>query len=248
MRPLAETGNVPPQTPLLRPDRYFAERDLHGGRVLLAVGIVLVSALGLAYGVGHVLTSTVDGTVMVDNPERPPEAFCDGGTDPPGFDEDACEEPRQVERNIDPIIDRAIGEVAGFLVVGMVLVVAGFTLVVHVGSWLAGGSNGLAASVAVTVWGMTPIVVTAPLALVVLSMSLDPVTLDAASDPASAFADLEAQIQSLGWLGTVSSVVSAAWSAVIWRFGLEHRHDLTAGQATAIAVATALLLVAGGAL
>ena len=248
MRPLSETGNVPPQTPLLRPDRYFAERDLHGGRVLLAVGIVLFSALGLAYGVGHVLTSNVDGTVLVDNPERPPEVFCDGGTDPPGFDDDACEEPRQVERNVDQIIDRAIGEVAGYLVVGMVLVLAGFTLVVHVGAWLAGGSNGLAASVAVTVWGMTPIVVTAPLALVVLSTTLDPVTLDAASDPAAAFADLEAQIRSLAWLGTLSSILSGLWSAVIWKFGLEHRHDLTAGQATAVAAVTALLLVAGGAL
>ena len=248
MRLLFETGTVPPQTPLLRPDRYFAERDLHGGRVLLAVGIVLFSALGLAYGVGHVLTTTVDGTVLVDNPERPPEAFCDGGVDPPGFDEDACEEPQQVERNIDPIIDRAIGEVAGYLFIGMVFVLAGFTLVVHVGSWLAGGSNGLAASFAVTVWGMTPIVVTAPLALVVLSTSLDPVTLDAASDPASAFAGLEAQIQSVEWLGTLSSIVSAVWSGVIWKFGLEHRHDLTAGQATAVAAVTALLLLAGGAL
>jgi hypothetical protein len=239
---------VPPETPLLRPDRYFTERDLDAGRVLLAVGIVLFSALGLAYGVGHVLTTNVDGTVLVDNPERPPEAFCDGGVDPPGFDEDACEEPRQVERNIDPIIDQAIGEVAVYLVVGIIFVLAGFTLVVHMGSWLAGGSNGLVASAAVTAWGMTPIIVTAPLALVVLSLTLDPVTLDAASDPASAFADLEAQIRSIEWLGTVSSIVSAGWSGVIWKFGLEHRHDLTAGQATAVAAVTALLLLAGGAL
>lgn len=237
-----------PQTPLLRPDRYFAERDLHGGRVLLAVGIVLFSALGLAYGVGHVLTSTVDGTVMVDNPERPPETFCDGNVDPPGYDEDACNEPKQVERNVDPIIDRAIGEVAGFMFLGMALVLAGFTLVVHVGSWLAGGSNGLSASFAVTVWGMTPIAVTTPLALVGLSLTLDPVTLDAATDPASAFADLEAQLQSVGWLGTVSSVVSAVWSGVIWKFGLEHRRDLSGRAATAVAAVTALVLVVGGAL
>ena len=237
-----------PQTPLLHPDRYFETRGLDAGRVLLAVGLVLFSALGLAYGVGHVLTTTVDGTVLVDNPERPPEAFCDGDVEPPGFDEDACEEPRQVERNIDPIIDRAIGEVAGYLLVGMFLVVAGFTLVVHVGSWLAYGTNGLAASFEVTVWGMTPIVVTAPLALVVLSTTLDPVTLDAASDPATAFGDLEAQIRSVAWLGTASSVLSAAWSGVIWKFGLEHRHGLSAGQATAVAAVTALLLVAGSAL
>jgi hypothetical protein len=237
-----------PQTPLLRPKSYFQSRDLDAGRVLLAVGLVLVTALGLVYGVGYVLTSTVDGTVLVDNPDRPPEAFCDGSVDPPGYDEDACNEPKQVERNIDPIIDRAIGEVAGFMFLGMALVLAGFTLVVHVGSWLAGGSNGLAASFAVTVWGMTPIVVTAPLALVVLSMTLDPVTLDAATDPASAFADLEAQLQSATWLGTLSSLVGAAWSAVIWKFGLEHRRDLTSGAATAVAAVTALVLVVGGTL
>jgi hypothetical protein len=79
-------------------------------------------------------------------------------------------------------------------------------------------------------------------------MTLNPVTLDAATDPASAFAGLEAQIQSLTWLGTLSSVVSAAWSGVIWKFGLEHRRDLSGGSATAVAAVTALLLVAGGAL
>ena len=77
MRPLAETGNVPPQTPLLRPDRYFAERDLHGGRVLLAVGIVLVSALGLAYGVGHVLTSTVESPALDGVDDREADAWAD---------------------------------------------------------------------------------------------------------------------------------------------------------------------------
>jgi hypothetical protein len=237
-----------PQTPLLRPDRYFGERDLHPGRVLLAVVIVLFAALGLVYGVGYLMKTNVDGTVLVDNPDRPPEAFCTGDTDPPGFDDDACSEPEQVERNVDVIIDRAIGEIAGSLIVGLALLVAGFTLVVHVGSWLAGGTNGLGASFAVTVWGMTPIVVVAPATFVVLSLTLEPVTVEAAGDPASAFAELETQVRSLGWLETASTVLSAGWSAVIWRFGLEHRRGLTGSAATAVAVVTALLLVAGGAL
>lgn len=237
-----------PQTPLLRPDRYFSERELHPGRVLLAVVLVLFAALGLVYGVGYVLKTNVDGTVLVDNPDRPPEAFCTGNVDPPGFDEDACAEPKQVERNVDVIVGRVIGELAGTLILGLALVLAGFTLVVHVGSWLAGGTNGLGASLAVTVWGMTPVVVVGPVSLVVLASTLDPVTVDAAGDPASAFAELEAQMRSVGWLGTVSSVVSAGWSAVIWRVGLEHRRGLTGGAATAVAGVAALLLVAGGAL
>jgi hypothetical protein len=237
-----------PQTPLFRPDRYFTARDLHPGRVLLAVGLVLFGALGLVYGVGHLLTTNVDGTVLVDNPERPPETFCDGGVDPPGFDQDACDAPERVERNVDLIIDRVVGELAGLMLVGTVLVVVGLTLVIHVGSWLAGGANGPGASLSVAVWGLAPIVVTVPVSLVALSVALDPVTIAAADDPATAFAELEAQLRSFGWIGTVSSLVSGLWSAVIWKFGLEHRRDLTGSGATAVAGITALLFVLGGAI
>ncbi len=216
--------------------------------MFLAVCLVLFGALGLVYGVGHVLASHVDGTVLVDNPERPPETFCEGTVDPPGFDDDACDAPQQVERNVDRIIERAIGEIAGIVFVGMALVVVGLTLVVHTGSWLAGGSNGLGASFAVTVWGLTPIVLTVPVSLVALSIVLDPVTVSTASEPTSVFAKMEAQIRSFGWIGTVSSVVSGLWSAVIWKFGLEHRRDLTGAEATTVAGATALLLVLGGAI
>jgi hypothetical protein len=238
---------VPPRTPLLRPDRYFAERDLHLGRVFLVFGLVLASALGLTYGVGYVLTTHVDGTVLVDNPDRPPEVFCEAEWDSAVFDEEDCDAPRQVERNVDPIVRQAVGELAGLLFVGMLFVVAGLTLVVHVGSWLAGGTDGVTASFAVTVWGMAPIVVTVPLSLAALSVALDPVTVAAAGDPAAAFADLEAQIRAHAWVGTVSSLVNAVWSGAIWKFGLEHERGLDGRAATAVAGAAALLLVLGGA-
>lgn len=238
---------MPPRTPLLRPDRYFAERDLHLGRVFLVFGLVLASALGLTYGVGYVLTTHVDGTVLVDNPDRPPEAFCDAEWDSTVFDQEDCDAPRHVERNVNPIVRRAVGELAGPLLVGMLFVVAGVTLVVHVGSWLAGGTNGLTASFAVSVWGMAPLVATVPLSLAVLSFVIEPVTVSAAGDPTAAFADLEAQIRAHGWIGTVSSVVNAVWSGAIWKFGLEHERELSGRAATAVAGAVALLFVLGGA-
>lgn len=57
------------------------------------------------YGVGWVLTATVDGTVTVDNPTRPPDSSCEtaGG----------CEEPERIERNVDAVIWDVMDEVAG---------------------------------------------------------------------------------------------------------------------------------------
>jgi hypothetical protein len=235
-----------PRTPLLHPGRFFAERSPHFGRIILVFALVVFAGLATVYGVGYLLVAHVDGTVMVDNPERPPEMFCDSEMDSMPFDESDCDAPQQVERDIDSIIWDAIGEFAGPMLGGMLILILGLTMVIHAGSWLAGGTNGVAASFAVTVWGLAPMLLVVPLSMVAMAVVLDPVTLSSAQDPSSAFAGLERQLRSYQWIGTISTVVSSLWSAAIWRFGLKHERGVSGAAATAIAGAVALLVVIGG--
>lgn len=237
-----------PRTPLLHPDRFFAERPRHLGRIALVLGLVVFTGLGTVYGIGYLLVTHVDGTVMVDNPERPPEVFCDSDMESVPFDESDCDAPQQVERDVDSIIWDAIGELSGPMLGGILILLVGLTIVVHAGSWLAGGTNGVAESFAVTVWGLAPMVVVIPVSMVVVSVVLEPVTLSAAQDPSSAFAGLERQLRAHQWIGTVSTVVSSLWSAAIWRYGLEHERGVSGAAATAIAGAVALLVIIGGTL
>lgn len=94
-----------PRTPLLHPSRFFTERSLHFGRVIIVFALVVFAGLATVYGVGYLLVSHVDGTVMVDNPERPPEMFCDSDMDSVVFDESDCDASRQVERNVDRLTE-----------------------------------------------------------------------------------------------------------------------------------------------
>jgi hypothetical protein len=235
-----------PRTPLLHPKRFFTERRRHAGRLALVFGLVVLAGVGAVYGVGYLLVTHVDGTVMVDNPERPPEMFCDADRESMAFDESDCDAPQQVERDVDTIIWDAIEELAGPMLGGLLILIIGLTVVVHAGSWLAGGTNGVAASFAVTVWGLAPMVIIVPVSLVAMSVVLEPVTLSAAQEPASAFAGLERQLSAHQWIGTVSTLVSGVWSAVIWRYGLEHERGVSGAGATAIAGAVASLVVVGG--
>jgi hypothetical protein len=235
-----------PCTPLLHPNRFFAERQRHVGRIAAVFGLVVLTSLGAVYGVGYLFVTHIDGTVLVDNPERPPEMFCDSDPESMPFDEEDCDAPRQVERDVDTIIWDVIGELAGQMIAGILILVGGLTVVVHAGSWLAGGTNGVAASLAVTVWGLAPIVFVVPLSMVALWVVLDPVTVSAAQDPSSAFAGLERQLRANQWVGTVSTVVSGVWSAAIWRYGLEHEREVSGAAATAIAGTVAMVVVVGG--
>ena len=238
--------HMAPRTPLLHPGRFFAERRRHFGRIVLVFALVVFAGLATVYGVGYLLITHIDGTVMVDNPERPPELFCESEMDSMVFNESDCDAPQQVERDIDSIICDAISELAGPMLGGMLILVIGLTAVIHTGSWLAGGTNGVAASFAVTVWGLAPMLFVIPVSMVAMSVVLDPVTLSAAQTPSSAFADLEQQLRAYEWIGTVSTAVSSLWSAAIWRYGLEHEREVSGAAATAIAGAVAVLVVIGG--
>lgn len=228
-----------PRTPLLRPDRFFAERELNDLRLLVVATILVVSVPAAVSGVGWVLTERVDGTVMVDNPERPSEAFCQGA---PDSMDAGCDAPAEVERNVDGPIDDAMGEFVGPALVGFPLVVLLVGLLLHAGSWLADGTNGPARSFAVALWGLVPSLLGLAFALAVTWLVYDPLTVTPETDPSVLVEHTRRELTPLTTWGPVVSGLVTLWGAVIWRYGLVEERGLRGAEASAVAGVTAVLL------
>jgi hypothetical protein len=236
----------PPRTPLLRPDRYFGERTASPGRGIAVIALLVIGWVVLVYGLGGVFAANIDGTVEVSNPAYPGDAFCDG--DGPGdTTPSGCDEPATVERNIDQLIWEAIGSVAGQLAVGFLIVWLVLAGLLHGGSALADGEGGFGRSLAVTAWGMVPALFGVVVAIVALALTFDPVTVSSGDSPEVLRQQVMAQFGVLRLVGGLSSVVTMAWGATVWRFRLLHQRDISGTAATAVAGTVAGLLLLFGA-
>lgn len=227
-----------PFTPLLRPDRYFAEREINFFRVMAVVALLIATGPLTIYGVGWILTANVDGSVMIDNPERPPESYCanTGG----------CDEPRQVERDVDAVIWGYTDEVVGVSMLVYPVAAVVVALLLHAGVWLAGPEQGLFATFAVAAWGLVPSAILIAVSLVGLAMVVGPITVTAGADLGTTLEPLQDQVESVTQYMAVGTVVSAAWGGLIWRFGLVHEQGLPGAEATLIAGVVATLYAAVG--
>lgn len=228
-----------PLTPLVRPDLFFAERDLDGFRILVVVGGVGISLLVLWYVSGWIMTDRIDGTVEVDNPDRPPDAFCDNDIDLGETDD--CNQPRKIEKNVDAVLWDVWGTVAGQLLLVLPIVWSFLAALLHVGSRLAGGENGVVATFGVAAWGLVPSLAGGIVAVVVLYFVFDPITVTPANQNTAletakhSFRALDANLWVLG-------LVTSAWTAVIWRYGLEYRQGISAVAAWSVAGSVAAIL------
>jgi len=233
-----------PRTPLLRPARFFSEREPKFRHALLLVAAATVLLVVAVYAIGWVLTAHVDGTVLVDNPAHPGEAVCEN---PPDTGDWNCDEPPEVARNVDSIIsdavDRAVTQLfwaplVGWLVLGTLL---------HLPSWFAGGDGGAGRSFAVTAWGLSTMFVSLPVGLAVLALTAEPATVTAATTPETFE---RAMLNSLGALqayGTVTGFLTTLWTGVIWFWGLTVARDLSPGRALLVAGGVVVLLLLAGA-
>jgi len=237
---------VSPRTPLLRPDGYFAERDPDFPRIAAVVGLLIAAGPAVVYGVGWVLAANLDGTVTVDNPERPPDWVCEDDTSSEMFDDADCDAPREIERNVDTVLWDAIGELAGPAVVAYPLALAVLTLLLHAGAWLADAERGLASTFVVAAWGTVPTLLLLPVSLVGLHLALDPVTVSPGVDPGTAIEPVLDRIRAFEPYGAVVTLLTAVWGGVVWRFGLVHEQGLPGTEATVIAGIVALLAAAVG--
>lgn len=235
-----------PRTPLLRPDRYFADREPTIARISVVFLVLLAAGPIAVYGVGWVLTSNVDGTVIVDNPARPPDWVCeDTPSEDSAFDQ-GCDEPKEIERNVDSILWDAMDRFMGPAFIAFPLAVGVVTLLLHGGVKLVGRSRGLFRTFAVAAWGTVPSLLFIPVTLVAFSLVLDPVTITPGDDPSVVLQPLEANLRAVGPYTSAGAVVSAVWGGVIWRFGLEDQHDIDGSEATMVAGIVAFLTVLFG--
>lgn len=230
---------MPPFTPLLRPRRYFASRPTHLPKVLAVVGLLLFTGPLTVYGVGWVLTGAVDGTVTVDNPNRPPDWVCEDRSDgDSAFD---CDEPAQLERDVDAVIWDVMGEFAGPAVAVYPVVLLVLTLLLHAGVWLVDADGSWFTTATVATWGLLPAVLVVAGLVVALRYSVDPVTVAPGDDVGAALAPLEAQLRAVRPYRTAGTVIASVWGAAIWRGGLIERHGLRAVEATVLAGLVAAL-------
>lgn len=240
---------VTPRTPLFRPDQYFAVRQTSIGRALAVVAIVTVAFVASGVAIGWIFTLRIDGTVLVDNPARPPAAFCTGDTGVNMLGEmnmsSGCDQPKQIERNIDPVFWSAFIDMLwqfvwalplGWLIIGLLL---------HIGSWLAGGEGGVGRSFVVAAWGMAPTLVAIIPLLVVLAVTLEPVTVTPTTQATVLKEQLLGQLGIARIVGTLAGVVMAVWGGIIWGYGLLHARNLSAAGATVVAGLITLLVLLG---
>lgn len=185
------------------------------------------------------MTERIDGTVEVDNPDRPPDAFCDNDIDLGETDD--CNQPRKIEKNVDAVLWDVWGTVAGQLLLVLPIVWSILAILLHVGSRLSGGENGVVATFGVAAWGLVPSLAGGIVAVVVLYFVFDPITVTPANQDTAletakhSFRALDANLWVLG-------LVTAAWTAVIWRYGLENRQGISAVAAWSVAGSVAAIL------
>lgn len=237
----AATG-TPPRTPILRPDRFFAEREFNALRLLVVISLLVLVAPVSVYGTGWVLATHVDGTVLVDNPARPPDWFCGGEPATPTDGESGCDQPRQVERDVDELIWQAMDRLMGPAMGAALLVWVLMGGLLHVGSWLGGGSGGVSSSFAVAAWGLVPGLAGPAIGLLLLYLWMDPVTVTPGTDPEAALEPAMAQIRSIRPYLTAVTLGTTAWGGVIWRFGLEHKRGIGVTEAWFVAGLCAMLI------
>jgi hypothetical protein len=225
-----------PFTPLLRPGSYFAAGEVNFFRVMAVFGILLAAGPLTIYGVGWITTANVNGTVMVDNPERPPEAFCG---------DDGCTEPKRIERDVDSVLWEQLNDLIGPAFIIYPLVLGILTLLLHAGVWLVGGDRGWFPTFAVAAWGLLPSLGIVAAMLVGLWMTIEPVTVAPGDDIGTALKPLERQFQAFDTYRIGGTIVESVWAALIWRAGLREQQGLPNPEATILAGIVAGLTAVG---
>jgi hypothetical protein len=234
---------------LFRPGEFFERGGSRPFPALVVVGVVSVIVFAAGWTVFEMMITRINGTVMVDNPAYPGDAFCQGTGDPFVGKGDPfvgnCDAPEKVERDVDAILEELRG---GFLLVFLFGPVLGWLfigLVLHVGSWLAGDEGTVKDSFAVAAWGTVPSVFSIAIGVAVFWVTFDPITVTPDSTPEE-FVDLvTAEFERTRGVNTLVGIVTVLWSAYIHVGGLVATRGVPRSRAVFIAGIVAVLAVIG---
>lgn len=240
-----------PLTPLHRPFATFREPPKWITNPAVIVGLTLGSAVLLAvavYALGQVLAAQTTGTVTVDNPAYPGDAFCENPafeeTQPDRYQPGGCDEPETVERDPSAIVSEAFAQVAGLLLFGWLFLWLLGGIALHVAAWLANGRGTPGDSFAIASWSGAASALTAIPSVVVLALAVQSTDI-AMSDPERTRQTLEAAIGPVEPFLLLFGLIGTTWQAVIWYAGLVELHDVDGARAAFISGVFWLLLMAG---
>lgn len=140
---------------LVDPGSFFAERDPAQTLpyAVGAVAVVTVATVASLFLVADIIAGTVEGPITVDNPEHPSWSACEGSTleSPEG-----CDEPAQIERSPESLMDEAATNLAGYAAVGVLLLWGVGTILFNLLARATGGSPSWSGTAALAGWAAIP--------------------------------------------------------------------------------------------
>ncbi|MFC4408578.1 YIP1 family protein [Haloarchaeobius iranensis] len=217
---------------LVEPRAFFEE---HGTASTLPVAALAVVGLAIALAVGvtvmsGMLAGAVQGTVMVDNPDRPPQGIC-GAFENDSPVTEGCDEPAEIERDAGAIVREAANEFVGTVVLAPFLLWLAGGLTVYLGGLLVGGDTSLPGSFSVAGWAAVPEFARLVAGLAILQFALADVTI---TNLESAPAAVRAAIAPVEPLVALASLLTAAWQLSILSAGLAVEADISRGAAAVV--------------
>ncbi|PCR91644.1 Yip1 family protein [Natrinema ejinorense] len=228
---------------LLRDPSTFFEEHEPAATFPVAAGVVV--ALAVAAGLstlllGSMLAGAIDGTVTMDNPDRPPEWVCDGHGPDSSFDGD-CDEPETIERDAGSLVSEAVTDYLGYMVVAPFVMWLLAGIVLFAAGRLAAGSPSVTGTFALAGWAALPEFFRLTVGLVALQAVLSDLTITNLEGSPEVIEAAFAPIQPFLALATVLTVL---WQWYLLTGGLEHEANLTrSAAATAVGVPLGVLLL-----
>ncbi|SDR27232.1 Yip1 family protein [Natronobacterium texcoconense] len=227
---------------LVRPSAFF-EENRPAETLPIAIGLVVVLAIVLVVAVfllGSMLAGAVEGTVTVDNPDRPPEPFCNG-VGAAMETVDGCDEPETIERDAGELVQDAVTDYVGYALLSPFFMWVLGGIVLFGVSRLANGDPSLSGTFALAGWAALPELVRVLVGLATLQYVLSDLTI---TDHENAPAVLESALAPAEPILVGATLLVTLWQWHLLTGGLEVDADLSrAAAAVATGVPLGLLLV-----
>lgn len=241
-----------PRTPLHRPFSTLADPPDWVTNPLVVAVLALGSAMVLAvavYVLGQVMAAQTTGTVTVDNPAYPGDAFCDNPAfeevQTEHFPEERCDEPETVQRDPAPMVKETFAEAAAMLFFGWLLLWCFGAVALHVAARFGGGRGSIGDSFAIASWsGAASALAAIPgILLLALAVRSEGYTF---SDPERTRQTVEAAIAPVEPYLLLLGLIGTTWQAVVWYAGLVGLHAMDEARAVFVSAFFWLLLVVLG--
>ncbi|WP_222915872.1 YIP1 family protein [Natrinema sp. SYSU A 869] len=225
---------------LCDPAAFFEDHD---SAATLPIAAILVIGLAVALGlstlaVGSMLAESMDATVMMDNPNRPPEWVCEQHSS--DMMADNCDEPAKIERDAGTLVSEAVTDYLGHVVIMPFILWALGSVVLFGAARLAGGTPSVGGTIALAGWAALPEFFRLGVGLLALRLALADVTI---TNPERGVAVLESALAPVEPFIAVATVLTVLWQWYLLTGGLEREANLSRGAAaTAVGVPLGLWL------